>query len=71
METIYIIVVDLEYDCSEATEELAVSLLVEHIISCYGLFTGDITEIENKEGMTSNKIKKLRKVSYTTYYYII
>ena len=37
VETLENIVVDLEHDCAESTEELAVILLVEHIISYYVL----------------------------------
>ena len=35
METIENRVVDIENDCAKATEELAVSLAVEHILSYY------------------------------------
>ena len=37
VETLDNRVVNLEHDCDEATEELAVSLVVEHIISYYAL----------------------------------
>ena len=37
LEKLENIVVDLEYDCAKATEELAVSLVVENILSCYVL----------------------------------
>ena len=35
VETLENRVVDLEHDCAEATHELAVSLLVEHLLSYY------------------------------------
>ena len=37
VETLENIVVDLENDCAEATEELAVSLVVEHLLSYFVL----------------------------------